>query len=195
VSPSVFRIFVGDLAVGNNSNVNMIFSAANLAVGARYLLTIRGTYQIGTQNLGFSVNRFIVIPAVTTLPVALLNAEVSVAIGSDSWSYAISNDEAVGSTLYIASFSLDVVAPVSITGTPAGWIGKTDNISYVGWYANDGGQPYSHQVAPAATLSGFKIASSTALSQSTAYIVTSWDHEADTSGLVFSDYISSPSQT
>lgn len=194
LSPAVFRIFMGDLASGNNANVNMIFSAAGFAVGSRLLLTLRGTYSGASGTLGFSLNRFVVIPGVSSLPIVQLNAAASVSVSPDTWSYSISNNEPSGSNLYVASFSLDVSAPVNITGSPPGWVGQTDNATYAAWYADDQAQPYPHQVAPGASLGGFQVESATDLSQSTAYVLTSWDHGLDAAGRLFSDYISAPSQ-
>lgn len=195
LSPAVFRIFIGDLDVGNNANVNMVFSGVGLTAGSRYLLAIRGTYTSASGSaLGFSLNRFVVIPPPTSLPIAQVNAAASVQIAADSWSYSIVNNESAGSDLFIASFSLDVTAPVNIVASPIGWVGVTDNTSYVAWYANDPGPPYPNQIAPGSSVSGFQIESAVALSQSTAYILTAWNHSLDAAGLTFSDYISSPSQ-
>lgn len=51
------------LAAGDHVSLDLQFDSTNLVLGARYLLTVRGTYQIGTQTLGFAVNRFITVTA------------------------------------------------------------------------------------------------------------------------------------
>lgn len=196
LSPAVVRLSVGDLEVGNNFNVNLIFDGAGLVVGTRYLLTIRGTYASGGGTLGIALNRPILIPAVSALPILQLNAAGAVEVGVNSWFYTLTNNEAPGSSLYIATFSLDIAAPITVTGSPPGWIPQTDSSTYVGWYADDSaGAPYPNQIAPGSSLSGFQISSAATLSQSTAFILTSWDHQLDRPGRLFSDYISAPSLT
>jgi hypothetical protein len=43
-------------------------------------------------------------------------------------------------------------------------------------------------------LSGFQIQCATAASESTSYVLTSWDHAADAAGLVSFDYALSPAR-
>jgi hypothetical protein len=50
---------IGTLAVRDHDTLDFQFDATLLTVGAHYLLTVRGTYQLGAQILGFAVNRFV----------------------------------------------------------------------------------------------------------------------------------------
>ena len=53
----VFPVAAGTLAAGDYYGVDLQFSASNLLLGQNYLLTVRGTYTLGLQTLGFAVNR------------------------------------------------------------------------------------------------------------------------------------------
>jgi hypothetical protein len=52
-------VSVGTLSAGDHSVLDLQFNASNLILGANYLLTVRGTYEVGTQKFGFAVNRFL----------------------------------------------------------------------------------------------------------------------------------------
>lgn len=196
VSPPGFPVFLAaSLPAHNFASVSPRFSASQLVVGGKYLITVRGTYETGSATYGFAVNRYILVPTPSPPPVASVRAHVGVSATREVWTYTIFNDEPQTSQQFIAAFSLDVVAPATVTRTPRGWVALTDNASYVLWYANDQQPPYPHHIAPGGSLGGFQIQSPRSGSESTAYIVTAWDHQANKAGLVFPDLVLSPSRT
>jgi hypothetical protein len=58
-------------AAGDHAVLDLRFDSTAVSMGANYLLTVRGTYQVGTQTLGFALNRFVTItvPSESTLTV------------------------------------------------------------------------------------------------------------------------------
>jgi hypothetical protein len=62
VTPTTFPVVLGTIAPGNSVTFQASFNATSLATDTSYLLTVSGTYQVGTTTAGFAVNRFIVIP-------------------------------------------------------------------------------------------------------------------------------------
>ncbi len=60
---------IGTLVVGDHNSLDFRFEDSGLVTGANYLLTVRGTYQVGTQTFGFTVNRFLAltVPSAATL--------------------------------------------------------------------------------------------------------------------------------
>jgi hypothetical protein len=107
------------------------------------------------------------------------------------WLYTIFNDEPIGSPNYLTSLNVLVDAPIVVTGTPDGWNVITDDVSFVFWFSADLALPYPHDVAPGASLAGFTIASSAAVSISSTATVFAWDHAADAPG-ASSDPLSVP---
>jgi hypothetical protein len=192
--PPAMPVFLGELAVDNSVSVNARFDGAGLIVGNKYLITARGTYESDGSTYGFAVNRSIAIPAPSALPVELLQAHVETAVASGVWAYTLFNDELADSPQHINAFSMDVVAPVTVTGTPAGWQFLTDNVSYVAWYAEDLTLPYPHHVAPGSSLGGFQIQSARANSESIGFAITAWNHDTDQAGLVQLSATLSPSR-
>lgn len=57
-----FPVILGTVAGGGSTVFQADFNSSTLAQNTQYLLTIRGTYQMGTSTAGFSVNRFITLP-------------------------------------------------------------------------------------------------------------------------------------
>jgi hypothetical protein len=57
-----FPVILGTVAAGGSTVFQADFNSSTLAQNTQYLLTIRGTYQVGTSTAGFSVNRFITLP-------------------------------------------------------------------------------------------------------------------------------------
>jgi hypothetical protein len=195
LSPAGMPLFIGNLAPDNTAAISPRFDSRPLTVGSRYLLTVRGTYDVSGTVYGFAVNRYIVVPAASPPPVELLKARVAVVVIPGSWTYTIHNNEAPLSQQFIAAFSLDIVAPVTVIGTPEGWEVETDNSSYVLWVATDQQLPYPHHIAPGGSLGGFQIQSSSRMqSESTPYVVTAWNHQSDEAGLVSPDLVLSPSR-
>jgi hypothetical protein len=115
---------------------------------------------------------------------AELATRVEVAAGPPSWSYTLFNDEPAESPQFIKFFQLDVGAPFTVTGTPAGWGFDTDGSSYVLWFNTDEQLPYPNDVAPGASLGGFEIESAAPDSVSSPFGLVAWDHDTDQAGLV-----------
>ncbi len=187
-SPQSFPASIGDIAFEGRGSIDARFDARSLVPGTRVLLTVRGTIgRIAPQ--GFTISRYITIPAAGPEPVRLLRARVRVALGAGTWEYTIYNDEPAGSRFDIAGFHLDVVAPLGLISSPPGWIAETDSIHYVAWYVGDENGP---RVQPGASLSGFGIQSATSRSEATAYNLVSWDASAHMAGPVSMDAVLSP---
>lgn len=195
LSPQAFPVFVGDLAPGNNGATNARFSALGLVPGQKYLLTVRGIYGAEGAPIGFAVNRYVTIPVPAPYPLNLLKARVQALVQPSIWNYTIYNEEPVSSQQLLAGFSLTIAAPVTVTGTPPGWIVETDNSTYVGWIAADENLPYPNHVRPGGSLGGFQIQSATVRSESTPYVLTSWRQDTDESGLVALDVVVTPRRT
>ncbi|HMD96637.1 MAG TPA: PEP-CTERM sorting domain-containing protein [Terriglobia bacterium] len=62
VSPTVFPVALGNIAPGQDAIFQADFSTTGLAQNTPYLLTIRGTYQVGGATAGFTVNHSILLP-------------------------------------------------------------------------------------------------------------------------------------
>ena len=125
---------------------------------------------------------------------ALLGARLDVAVSGGSWNYTVRNFELPSSTLYIATFSIDIATPVTVTSTPPGWDVETDNTSYVLWFSTDVSQPYPSHIAPGVSLGGFQLNSVKTSSESTHYVITSWNHTTDSVGPVYHDMVLTPSR-
>ncbi len=184
----VLPLLIGDVAASNSTSLNSVFSSTGLTVGGRYTLVVTGTYQLGASTFGFSVNRPLVIPAVTPQEVALLAAHLQVVVdpNTGTWNYTIFNDETAGSPLYVAAVSIDMLRPFVVANVPAGWAADSDNATYVLFYATDTALPYPNQVAPGASEGGFQIqpTTPTSTSEGRAYTITSWNHTTDQADLV-----------
>jgi hypothetical protein len=195
LSPAGLPLFIGGLAVNNSASVSGRFASDDLTVGSKVLLTVQGTYESGGATYGFAVNRYIAIPSPSQPPFVTLKARVQVATEPGLWTYTIFNDEPLNSQQFIATFSLEVAAPVIPSGVPQGWNVETDNATYVLWYAVDPELPYPHHIAPGSSLAGFQIQSKSGDSESTPYIVTGWNHQSDQADLASADVVLSPLRT
>lgn len=111
-----------------------------------------------------------------------LQSHVDVSAAAPVWSYSLTNDEPAGSNNFLRLFTLDLEAPVTVTGSPQGWAFDTDGLTYVFWFNTDLALPYPNDIAPGATLSGFTLESTALVSSQKNYSLLSWDHSADTSG-------------
>lgn len=187
-SPKNFPVYVGELAFEALGNVGARFSAASLAVGGRYLLTIRGTHG-RAPAVGFTISRYVVIPAAVPDAVVTLRARVGVALAGASWSYTVYNDEPAGAPFEIAAFHLDVVAPLGMISSPPGWIAETDALTYVAWFTGDESVP---RIKPGSALAGFAIQSATTRSEATPYSLISWNTQTNQAGPVGLDTVLSP---
>jgi len=187
ISPQNFPVYIGNLTNEGSGSIGARFSTTGLTPGQQYLLTLRGTYEAG-GTLGFVVNRYVMIPQPAPYATPRLRSHVNVLLNNATWTYTIFNDEPLGSSLYIAAFHLDIVAPTTVTGTPHGWQSESDLMTYVGWISGDA------HVAPQQALGGFEIQSPTGRSESTSYSLISWDHAANNAGPVGLDSVLSPSR-
>ena len=187
ISPQNFPVFIGSLQHEGSGSIGVRFNNTGLVPGQQYLLTLRGTYQAG-GTLGFAVNRYLRIPEPAPYASPRLRSHVNVLLNNATWTYTIFNDEPPGSPLYIAAFSLDIVAPTTVTGTPPGWLSESDLMTYVGWISD------TAHIGPQQSLGGFEIQSPTGRSESTAYSLISWDHALNEAGPVGLDTVLSPSR-
>lgn len=194
-SPAGLPLPLGILPVNGTASISPRFNTTGLLVGGKYLLSVQGTYEANNLTSGFAINRYIVLPAPSQSPVVYLKAHVDVAVQPGIWTYTIFNDEPVGSTEFIALFSLEVGSPFTVTGVPAGWEVETDNVSYALWVASDQQSPYPHHIPPGGSLGGFQIQSSKIGSESTGYLVAAWNHQLDQAGLVSPDLVLSPGKS
>jgi uncharacterized repeat protein (TIGR01451 family) len=194
LAPAQFPVFAGKLGVYNIIFANAKFSGDGFTDGRTHLITVRGTYQVQSVTYTFEVYRVLRIPAPTIFPVDLLQAHIDVTIDSGQWSYTAVNDEPHGSSQFINAVSLDIVAAVTVTHTPAGWQVLTDSASYVLWYVVDQRAPYPNHIAPGSSRAGFAIQSARRGSESTGFALTAWNHQTDAAGLVTFGAVSSPSR-
>jgi hypothetical protein len=58
-------IGVGSIPAGKSAIAQASFNSTALVPNTPYLLTLRGTYQVGTATAGFTLNRFVEIPVVS----------------------------------------------------------------------------------------------------------------------------------
>jgi hypothetical protein len=61
-APTTFPVSLGTIAPANSAVFEASFNASALMANTPYLLTIRGTFQVGGITAGFAVNRFITVP-------------------------------------------------------------------------------------------------------------------------------------
>lgn len=192
LSPGAFPVVLGMLEGRSAASFAVRFSGASLAVGRRYLLTLTISYSCGNTVHGLQLNRYVRIPAPTPPSTTVLHARVTTVLAQNTWRYTLHNDEAADSGLYVSSLALMISAPVMITGTPPGWRGETDGISYVFWRAADYLRPYPNHVMPGQALAGFRLNSPHTESQASAAAMSSWNHSLDAAGPVLTEYVLTP---
>ncbi len=189
-SPPLFPLHLG--TVGPRNTVTALGKFTGAAAGARLLLTLRGSYHINGVSYGLALNRFITVPPATVPLTPTLRARVLASTGNAVWNYTIVNDEPAGSRQHVASFSLQVAAPVTVTATPPGWRAETDNATYVLWVSDDFAPPYATHVAPGQSLAGFQLTCPRPASEAGPFSLVAWDHVADDAGLAMAEYTSTP---
>lgn len=189
-SPPVFPLHLS--TVGPRNTVTALAKFSGTTAGARLLLTLRGNYRVNGVNYGLALNRFITVPPSTAPVVPVLRARVVASTGNAVWNYTVVNDEPAGSRQHVASFSLQVAAPVTVTATPPGWRAETDNATYVLWVSDDFAPPYATHVAPGQSLSGFQLTCPRPSSEAGPYSLVAWDHAADDAGLAMAEYTATP---
>jgi hypothetical protein len=194
LEPAAMPVFLGTLEKSNVILVNARFDASSLVLGSDYQVSIHGTYESGDATYRFAVNRSIVVPTPQAPLIDLLNAHVEVSAKPNKISYVLFNDESNDSPQHINTFSLDVVAPVVVTGTPKGWDVETDNKSYVLWYSAGPQLPDPNNVAPGKSLGGFEIQTAKKSSESTGFSMTACNHQTHDSGRAVLGSVLSPAR-
>jgi hypothetical protein len=192
ISPAAFPVVLGRLEGGAEANLTVRFGAAGLAAGRRYLLSLTVSYTAGNTVHSVTLSRQVLIPPPSPPAVAALHARVATVLAQNTWRYTLYNDEAPDSGLYVSALALMVSAPVAITGTPPGWRGHTDGISYVFWRAADYLTPYPNHLMPGQALAGFALGSPRGASQASGVALSSWNHSADAAGPELADYVLTP---
>jgi hypothetical protein len=195
VEPLDMPVFAGMLGVNQLIFANGRFSSNSLAVGGQYSITIEGTYRLQGSTYSFQVNRFVTIPPQLPAPIQFLKAHIDVSESVGVLNYSLFNDEAARSPYFINAFSLDIVAPIATSESPPGWQVMTDSHSYVLWHAADSQAHYPNQIPPGQSLVGFVIHASFRQTESTPFLLTSWDHQANKAGLVAFGTVRSPARS
>ncbi|MDT7838908.1 hypothetical protein [Aquabacterium sp. OR-4] len=178
--------------VGPRNNVTVLAKFTGATTGSRLLLTLRGSYLVNGVSYGLTLNRYVTVPAESVPTLPTLRARLQATTGNAQWNYTVINEEAATSSQRVASVSLQVAAPVTVTGTPPGWRAETDNATYVLWVSDDFAPPYPTHVAPGQSLSGFQITCPRPASEAGPYSLVAWNHAADDAGLVVAEYTLTP---
>lgn len=105
------------------------------------------------------------------------------------WNYTLANQDA-NPGRSVNSFYLPLRSPIRNVVAPEGWTVDTDNRTFVLW-SNSEASPYSHDIAPGASLSGFQFETA-APASSVSYELASWDHSLDASGPLASAAVQAP---
>jgi hypothetical protein len=122
-----------------------------------------------------------------------LLSHATVDITGQTYSYTLFNDEALGSSSFLTSFTLAADSPFTVTNVPNGWTYDTDNATYIYWHNADSALPYLHDVAPGTSLSGFTITSTATSDPEQNFLeITSWNHTTDMFGPTFRSEILTP---
>lgn len=108
-----------------------------------------------------------------------------------TWSYAVTNNEPPSSPNFLIGFELAIHAQLSSVQAPNGWDYQTDGYNYVYWFSESTSVPYSDDIAPGASLTGFML-SADALSSSSESVIYSWDHLADGPGPISYGAVQAP---
>lgn len=111
-----------------------------------------------------------------------LQARIEVAQAGTNFSYTVFNDELITSRWHVSMWHLELNTPFNVIATPPGWDYITDNASYVDWYSTDAEDPYPHDIAPGASLSGFAVGAVVATSEDLAFAAMSWQQGSTNSG-------------
>jgi len=111
-----------------------------------------------------------------------LAANLEARVNQLLYSFTVSNAEPSDNPDFINTLNLQITVPFTVIGTPPGWDMRTDNSTFVLWFATD----HSHEIAPGAALSGFKIQSSSVVPGPIPFSLTAWNHatNAPENGLI-----------
>jgi hypothetical protein len=111
LTPSL-PLAIGDLSAGNAYGLALTFNASGLTAGTSYLLSVKGTYQYSSSNLGFSVNRFLNTEAIPTTGNPSAASEYRIA--------TLASSTAGGTTFDGKGVAADSAGDVYATGTIPG---------------------------------------------------------------------------
>lgn len=123
----------------------------------------------------------------------ILAGHVDTSTGSAVWMYNVFNDQSLGDSIFISSFTLEVASPVFGITSPDGWTFSTDNASFVQWFNTDPALPYPNDIAPGTSRGGFSVTSTATSSQLLSYGLSGWDHTADQPGPSVAGIVLAPS--
>ena len=109
------------------------------------------------------------------------------------WKYTVLNMEQAESSVWITSLFLPITVSVSDIQSPKGWTISTDFSSFILW-SNSEPHPYSNDIPPGGSLSGFNFLSA-GIEQAGNYALGRWNHENDEPGLDLAGTVSVPTLT
>src|SRR5690242_14491710 len=95
-----------------------------------------------------SINVAVAIILLQAQRASAVQAHIEVLQTGTNFAYAVFNDEAGGSALYLNAFHLQVRAPFDVLSSPAGWVFQTDHFTYIDWVCTNGTPPFPQDVAP-----------------------------------------------
>ncbi|WP_377704013.1 hypothetical protein [Pseudoduganella sp. UC29_71] len=187
--PHGYPVVLGDVERSGVARVTAVFPGIGLLPGAQYLLTVRGSYIVDEISFPLALTRYVQVPAPSSsAEQRLLRARVASAVCTDFWNYELVNEEEAGSGLDIASFTLSLAAPITVTGIPLGWTMETDSVSFVRWSVLPQDQGTSGRIGPGRSLSGFQLMSPHTRSEATLSTLGAWDHVTGRAGPAVQDY-------
>lgn len=178
ISPKGLPLYLGDLEAGNIGSISGTFNRVGIADGQQVTINVQGTYVSDTgATQSFTTSRAVTIPGASTL--TKLNyplTHVDVAIATNFWTYTIFGiPSSTPINEAVIGFSLQIVAPVQVIATPPGWNFETDSSTFILWFITDPNFATSKAVRQNTSLTGFKIQSATTSSESTPYILSTFD--------------------
>lgn len=106
------------------------------------------------------------------------SVEVKVVQGKKMWSYSITNNGPDP----LSIFSLHAECPLEIAKSPDGWAAEHNGCGVVSWASKDSDAPFSHDIKPGSTLSGFVLRTSGTASTKGRYMAQPWIHPQGMSG-------------
>ena len=108
-----------------------------------------------------------------------------------TWSYAVTNMEPANSPNFLMGFEVGIQVQLSSVEAPNGWDYQTDGYNYVYWFSDSTSLPYSDDIAPGASVTGF-VLSADGLSGPSESVIYSWDHLADGPGPINYGVVDAP---
>jgi hypothetical protein len=124
-----------------------------------------------------------------------VQAHVTLTQTGTNFAYTVSNDEPAQSVLLLSAFHVTANAPFNVVASPPGWTFFTDNFTYVDWLATDSPPPFTNNIPPGSSLSGFVLQSQSPVSEPLSYSLVSWDTSTNLCGPSIQGSIAAPSVT